>query len=226
MESFADELDTVETRRTMEGSAVSTGMTQVSPEDSTAHGLDVVAVARRAALGAGVTGVLSLVGVIGGEVAMGEDFVGSALSVAAGWLGFVSTCLLALGITGLLALPALTGSRGARGAAWVMQLAATVMGGAAATLPLVVVETHERYPELMNDPPAVVPATYILSGLMLAVAGVALAVALRRSGTVPTRLTTFLIAASVVSAVPAPTRHFLVAFAVAAVLAHVTRRRA
>lgn len=224
MEMFADKLDAVETDRIEKGADLGVDVGAGPAEDSVAHRLDVVKVAQKAALGAGITGALSVVGVIGGEVAMGEDFVGSLLSVVAGWLGFASTCLLALGITGLLVWPALTSGRGARGSAWVMQFATTVMGGCAATLPLVVVGTHERFPELVNEPPVAVPATYILSGLTLAVAGIALAVALRRSGAVPTKLTTFLIAGSIVTAVPAPTRHFVVAFAVAALLGFARRR--
>lgn len=185
----------------------------------------VVELARRAAFASGLTGLLGLVAVVGGEVGFGRDFIGTPLAAAAGWTDFASTCLLVLGVTGLLASPVVAGVAGARRAAWAMQLAATLMAGAAATLPLVVVGTHERYPDLVDEPPVAVPATYILAGFALAAAGIALAVALRRAGSAPGRTTTFLVAASVVAMVPLPAKHFLLAFAVAALLGG-SRRRA
>lgn len=179
----------------------------------------VAALARRAAQVAGVTGLLALAGVMVGETTLGEDFTGSPLAAAAGWLVFLSTGLLVLGITGLLVGPARAAGAGGRRAAWAMQLAAAAFSAASATLPLVVIGTHDRYPDLVNEPPVAIPATFILSGVALGAAGIALALALRRAGVVSSRVMTFLIAASVVAIVPLPAKHFLLAFAVAAVLA-------
>ena len=184
-------------------------------------------IARRSALVAGVLGTVSVVGVIGGEVAMGEDFIGSMLATFSGWSGFASSALFVLAITGVLAGAArVPGQRTrARAAAWVLQLGATVMCSAAATLPLVVVGTHDRYPDLVNEPPTAVPATYILSSFVIGIAGIVLALALKRSGAISGRASTFLIVASVVAMVPLPSRHFLLAFAVAGVLAAMSHQR-
>ena len=182
-------------------------------------------IARRSALVAGVLGTVSMLGVIGGEVAMGEDFIGSMLATFSGWSGFASSALFVLAITGVLAGAArVPGERTrARAAAWVLQLGATVMCSAAATLPLVVVGTHDRYPDLVNEPPTAVPATYILSSFVIGIAGIVLA--LKRSGAISGRASTFLIVASVVAMVPLPSRHFLLAFAVAGVLAAMSHQR-
>jgi hypothetical protein len=184
----------------------------------------LVHTARSAATAAGVTGLLSLVGVIGGEVMVGTtDFMGSPLATVTAWLGFASACLLVLGVTGLLATVGRDAGTGARRALVGMQLAATVTAGAAATLPLVVVGIVDRAPELVDEPPTAVPATFILAGFALGVSGIALAVLLRRRAAFSARLTTFLLVASVVTIVPLPSRQFLVGFAVAALLATVQR---
>jgi hypothetical protein len=184
----------------------------------------LVGLARSAAVAAGVTGLLSLVGVIGGEVILGTtDFMASPLAAATAWLGFASACLLVLGVTGLLASVGRRSGTGARRALVGMQLAATVMVGAAATLPLVVVNIVDRAPQVVNEPPAAVPATFILAGFVLGISGIALAVQLRRRALFSARLTTFVVVASVVAIVPLPSRQFLLGFAVAALLAAVQR---
>jgi hypothetical protein len=170
-----------------------------------------------------VTGLLSLVAVIGGEVIVGTDFMSTPLAAVAAWLGFASACLLVLGVTGLLATVGRDAGAGARKALFGMQLAATVMAGAAATLPVVVVGIVDRAPEVVNEPPTAVPATFILAGFAIGISGIALAVLLRRRDVFSAKLTTFLVVASVVAIVPLPSRQFLVGFAVAALLAAVQR---
>ena len=193
-------------------------MDPMHDNDNASAGEHIVGAARIAALGSGVTGLLALVMVLGGETALGPGFVGTGWAVVAGWLGFASACLLVLGVTGLLAAAATTGSPAERRAAWTLQLAASVMAGAAATLPLVVVGIVDRAPELIESPPAMVPATFILSGVALGGAGIWLAVLLRRRSSLPSWCTTLLIAASVLAIVPLPSRQFLLGFAVAALL--------
>ena len=177
-----------------------------------------VRVARNAALAGGVLALGSLVAVLGGEIANGEDFMGSTTAVVAGWAGFAAAGLLVLGLVGVVVRHAGQLGRGGRAALWVLLLATTVMVGASSTLAVVVPTLVERAPDIADNPPAAVPATFILSGLVMGVAGVVLGAALRRVGTAPGWVTTFFIVASVVTIVPLPSRFFLLAFAVAALL--------
>ena len=183
----------------------------------------LVGSSRLAALAAGVTGLLSLVAVIGGEVVVGPDFMGTPLAAAAAWLGFASACLLVLGVTGLLVTVGRESGAGIRRVLTGMQLAAVVMAGACATLPLVVIGIVDRAPAIVNDPPVAVPAAFILAGFAIGACGIGLAVLLRRRALFSARLTTFLVVASVVTIVPLPSRHFLVGFAIAALLGSVQR---
>lgn len=186
---------------------------------------DLIRWTRSAALIAGILATVSLVGVLVGEIGMGEDFLGSAPAQLLGWGGFAAAGALVLGIAGL-------GVAGARllssvmAGAWAVLLLATVAAtGGAATLALVVPTVAERLPELAADPPASVPATFIISGLVMGVAGVALGLGLRRAAPELPRWTVNLfIVGSVVASVPLPSRYFLLAFGVAAVLAHLPVR--
>jgi hypothetical protein len=106
--------------------------------------------------------------------------------------------------------------------AWAVLLLATVAAaGGAATLALVVPTVAERLPELATNPPASVPATFIISGLVMGVTGVVLGLGLRRvAPELPRWTVNLFIVGSVVAIVPLPSRYFLLAFGVAAVLSH------
>jgi hypothetical protein len=166
----------------------------------------------------GAAGLMSLFMVLAGEVTQGESFMGTGLAVVAGWLGFLGACLLVPGLLGLAIRHAGELSRAGRLALLSLAVATAVMAGASSTLALVVPAIAERLPELATEPPAAVPATFILSGLAMGVSGLVLAIALRRAGTLPARATTLLMVASVVTILPLPSRYLLLGFAVAAVL--------
>lgn len=178
-----------------------------------------VRLARNAALLGGGAAFISLAMVLGGETARGEAFMGSSLAVLAGWLSFVAACLLVLGLAGLAVrfVPVLSGSGTI--ALAVLVVATAVTAGAASTLALVVPTLVERAPAIAHDPPAAVPASFIFSGLVMGVCGIVLAVALRRAlPDLPGWAAPLLIIASVVTIVPLPSRYFLLAFSVAALL--------
>lgn len=178
-----------------------------------------VRIARSAALLGGIAAAVSMAMVLGGEISRGEEFMGSSLAVLAGWLSFLAACLLVLGLTGFAVtfVPVLS-AVGVTALA-VLMIATAVTTGAASTLALVVPTLVERAPEIATDPPAAVPASFILSGLVMGVCGIVLAVALRRSlPLLPGWATPLMIVASVLTIVPLPSRYFLLALAVAALL--------
>jgi hypothetical protein len=183
---------------------------------------EIVRWARAGALASGALGTVSMVGVLAGEVLQGEDFMGSSAAQALGWASFAAACALVLGVAGLgLVLgPALT--RGMSRAWGVLLLATAAATGAAATLALVVPALVDRAPELATEPPAAVPATFILSGLAMGVSGVVLGLGLRRARPgLPRWVVNLFVVGSVVAIVPLPSRFFLLALGVAAVLAQV-----
>lgn len=163
----------------------------------------------------GALGLVSVVLVIGGELLQGADrFMGSGAAQLAGWAGFVSAALLAVGLIGLGARYASVLSRGGQVALLLLGGATAVAVGAASTLALVVPTLAESAPGLVEEPPAAVPPTFVLSGLLMGICAIVVAVGLRRAGAAPRFATRLLIVAAVVTMVPLPSRYFLLAAAV------------
>jgi hypothetical protein len=175
-------------------------------------------------LAGGVLATLSMVGVIVGEIAQGEDFMGSVTAQLLGWGGFAAACALVLGVAGLGVALAPVLTRGLSRVWAVLMLATATATGAAATLALVVPALADQAPDLATDPPAAVPATFILSGLVMGVSGVLLGLGLRRAvPDLPRWTVNVFVVGSVVAILPLPSRYFLLAFGVAAVLAQLQR---
>lgn len=185
-------------------------------------GAGVVPATRAAAMAAGVLATVSMAGVLAGEITQGTDFMGSAAAQLLGWAGFAAACALVVGVAGIGAALAPALSRAMTRVWAVLLLATAATAGAAATLALVVPALADRAPEIANDPPAAVPATFILSGLVMGVTGIVLGLGIRRAVPgLPRWVVNLLVVGSVVAIVPLPSRYFLFAFGVAAVLAHV-----
>jgi hypothetical protein len=178
----------------------------------------IITTARWAAVLAGVIGITASALVIGGEVTQGEDFMTTASAQVSGWLSFASPVLIVVALVGFAVVWAGALSRG--GAASLLTLVATTATtvGAAATLALVVPTLADVAPELAVSPPVAVPATFIVSGVVMAVAGLALAVSLKPRLT--QRQFVLLVVASLVCMVPLPSRSFLLAFALVPLLHH------
>lgn len=176
-------------------------------------------IARGAAFAAAVTGAVSLVLALGGEIVLGAQFMVSPVSTVAGWLGYIGAALLALGIAGFILrfvreLPA-----GAVVAAAIMLFATAITVGSSGTLALIVPALADAAPELATSPPAVVPATFILSGAVMGICGVVVAACLRRSAPwLPRAAQALLIAGSVVAVLPLPSRYLVLALAVAVLI--------
>ena len=174
----------------------------------------LVAGAGRAAVVGGVLGLGSLVAVLAGEVREGESFMGTTVAQLAGWAGFVASALLVVGLLGVAVRYGSLLSGAGRGALLVLGFATAITVGASSTLALVVPTLADKAPELVSEPPAAVPPTFILSGLMMGVCAIVLAVGLRRTGAAPGPVTALMIAGGVVTMVPLPSRFFLLAVAV------------
>lgn len=172
--------------------------------------------AGRAAVIGGVLALGSLVTVLVGETTKGTDFMGTTAAELAGWAGFVASALVVVGLLGVAVRFSGALSRAGQVALLVLGLATAVTVGASSTLALVVPTLVEVNPELVNDPPAAVPPTFILSGLVMGVCAIVLAVGLRRSGAASRGVTTFLMVGAVLAMVPLPSRFFLLAFALGA----------
>lgn len=179
----------------------------------------ILAMAQRAAWTGGVVGLASLVTVLAGETSQGSDFMGSTAAVLAGWASFLSACLLSLGLVGIAVRHGRALSSAGTWSLAVLVLATAASVGAASTLALVLPTIAERAPEIAESPPAAVPATFILSGLVMGVSGIVLMAVLRRTTPgLPTGVVTLGFVACVVAIVPLPSRFFLLSFAVAALL--------
>lgn len=176
----------------------------------------ITSTARTAAIAAGAIGLVAATLAIGGEVTQGTDFMGSPLAAVAGWLSFASPALLVVALVGVAVRWSGHLGRGGATALLVLAFATAATVGAAATLALIVPALVDIAPEMAVSPPAAVPATFILSGLVMAASSICLAFALRPHLTKGQfRL---LVAGSVVAMLPLPSRSFLLAFALAPVL--------
>lgn len=173
----------------------------------------IVVGAGRASLAGGVLGLASLGTVLVGEVMKGTDFMETTAALLAGWAGFVAASLMAVGLLGVAVRYAAVLSAAGRVALLVLGFATAVTVGASSTLALVVPSLVDRMPELVSDPPAGVPPTFILSGLAMGICAIVLTVGLRRSGAVSRGVARLLIVAAVIAMVPLPSRFFLLAFA-------------
>lgn len=167
-----------------------------------------------AAVAGGVLAFASLVTVMAGEATMGDDFMGSPGAFAAGWGSFAGAALFSLGLIGFALTHLEVLSAAGRRAFGVLAVATAITTGAMATLALIVPHLAERMPDIVTDPPAAVPPTFIFSGLVSGVCAIVIAVGLRRSGQVSRTLTGLLIAGAIVTMVPLPSRYFLLSLAV------------
>jgi hypothetical protein len=175
---------------------------------------DLVRLAGRAAIGGGVLALSAVVTVFAIEGAMGEDAMGSTGALYAGWASFVAAGLLVVGLLGVAARYAGVLSAAGRAALLVLGFATAMTAGAMSTLALVVPDLVDRARDIADNPPAAVPATFILSGLVSGICALVLAIGLRRSGAAPKAATTLLIVGAVLCMVPLPSRFFLLSFAV------------
>lgn len=169
--------------------------------------------AGRASVAGAVLGLGSLVTVLVGEVTKGTDFMYTTAAALAGWAGFLASALVVVGLLGVAVRYGSVLSGAGRVALLVLGFATAVTVGASSTLALVVPSIVDRLPEIMSDPPAAVPPTFIFSGLAMGICAIVLAVGLRRAGAVSRGGSTLLIVAAVLTMVPLPSRFFLLAFA-------------
>jgi hypothetical protein len=179
-------------------------------------------VPRHAATVAGALATVGMAGAIIGEVVVGTDFMETTAAQLLGWASFAAACAMVLGVAGLGSRLRTSGEQTWWG---VLLLATAATTGAAATLALIVPALADKAPDLANNPPAAVPATFILSGVVMGVSGILLALRVRAADPgLPRSVFLLLVVGSVVSILPLPSRFFLLAFGVAALLRHMDAR--
>lgn len=190
----------------------------VEGEDALVRGAGIAAVV------GGTLALAALVTVFVIEARSGGEMMGSTAATAAGWSSFLAACLLAVGLLGLAVryTPVLSGA--GRIALLVLGFATAVTVGAASTLALVVPDLVARMPQIVDDPPAAVPPTFILSGFVSGIAAVVVAVSLRRAGRGGAG-TTLLLVGAVITMAPLPSRFFMLALAVGVLLLAPAQRR-
>ncbi len=173
--------------------------------------------AGRAAVAGGVLGLASLVTVLVGEVTKGTGFMDTTAAALTGWAGYVAASLMSVGLLGVAARHAAVLPAAGRVALLVLSFATAVTVGASSTLALVVPSLVDRMPELVTEPPAAVPPTFILSGLVMGVCAIVLSTSLSRSGAISRGVARLLVVGAVLTMVPLPSRFFLLAFALGVV---------
>lgn len=182
--------------------------------------LDVNGFVRATGLASILGGVLalgSLTTVLMIEAQSSDNMMNSAAAVLAGWASFVAASLLAVGLLGVAVRYVDVLSGAGRAALFGLGFATAITIGATATLALVVPELLDRMPDLVENPPASIPPTFILSGLVSGIAAITLAAALRKAGErgIGTNL---LFVGAFVTMVPLPSRFFMLAFAIGVLL--------
>lgn len=178
---------------------------------------DFVRSAGLAAITGGVLGLAALVTVLVIETQAGDNMMSSPGATLAGWASFLAASLLAVGLLGVAVRYVGVLSTAGRSALLLLTFTTAITVGATSTLALVVPDLLDRMPDLVNNPPAAVPPTFILSGLASGICAVVLAVALRRAGLHRTA-TNLLILGAVLTMLPLPSRFFMLAIAVGVLL--------
>jgi hypothetical protein len=170
-----------------------------------------------AAIFGGVLALTALVAVFVIEARADDNMMSAPGAMAAGWASFVAASLLAVGLLGVAVRYTTVLSSAGRIALILLGFATAITVGATSTLALVVPYLLERTPDIVHNPPAAVPPTFILSGLVSGIAAIILASALRRAGErgIGTNL---MFVGAVLTMVPLPSRFFMLAFAVGVLL--------
>lgn len=176
--------------------------------------------ARPVAVSGAVFAILAFALVVINEAtSQGEvQSMASAKADAAGILSLLGAVALLVSVVALFVRTGKELPAGGGIAFLVVLLGAALTTASVGTLALVVPHLAENAPEIALNPPALVPATFIVSGLVMGIGGIALAISLRRADLFPRWMTTLLIVASVIGIAPLPARFFVFAAAVAAML--------
>lgn len=165
----------------------------------------------------GVLATSSLVTVLVIEALATDGRMSATGATAAGWASFLAAAFLAVGLLGMAVryvgiLPTI-----GRAALLVLGFATAITVGAMSTLALVVPHMLDRMPDLVDNPPAAIPPTFIISGLISGICAIVLAVTLRRTGVRGTG-TNLLFVGAVLTMVPLPSRFFMLSLAVGVLL--------
>lgn len=159
----------------------------------------------------------ALVTVLVIETQGADGMMNSPGATLAGWASFLAASLLTVGLLGVAVRYVGVLSSAGRSALLVLTFATAITVGATSTLALVVPDLLDRMPDLVNNPPAAVPPTFILSGLASGICAIVLAVTLRRAG-LHRAATNLLTLGAVLTMLPLPSRFFMLAIAVGVLL--------